>query len=38
MNTSPIVTVLWDMQIHTDTELSASSNKPDIVIKDHANR
>ena len=24
------------MQIHTDSELSA--NKPDIVIKDHANR
>ena len=30
------VTILWDMQIHTDKELSA--NKPDIVIKDHANR
>ena len=29
-------TILWDMQIHTDKELSA--NKPDIVIKDHANR
>ena len=28
------VTILWDM--HTDRELSA--NKPDIVIKDHANR
>ena len=31
------VTMLrWDMQIHTDNELSA--NKPDIVVKDHANR
>ena len=30
------VTILWDMQIHTDRELSV--NKPDIVIKDHANR
>ena len=30
------VTFLWDMQIHTDRELSA--NKPVIVIKDHANR
>ena len=30
------VTILWDMQIHTDRELSA--NKPDIVTKDHANR
>ena len=30
------VTILWDMQIHTDKELSA--NKPDTVIKDHANR
>ena len=30
------VTILWDLQIHTDRELSA--NKPDIVIKDHANR
>ena len=30
------VTILWDIQIHTDRELSA--NKPDIVIKDHANR
>ena len=30
------VTILWDMKIHTDRELSA--NKPDIVIKDHANR
>ena len=29
-------TILWDMQIHTDRELSA--NKPDIVINDHANR
>ena len=29
-------TIFWDMQIHTDRELSA--NKPDIVIKDHANR
>ena len=38
MNTSPIVTILWDMQIHTDRELSANSNKPDMVIKDHANR
>ena len=36
MNTSTVVTVLWDMQIHTDWELSA--NKPDIVIKDHANQ
>ena len=24
----------WDMQIHTDRELSV--NRPDIVIKDHA--
>ncbi|CAH3190428.1 unnamed protein product [Porites evermanni] len=30
------VTILWDMQIHTDRKLSA--NKPDKVIKDHANR
>ena len=30
------VTILWDMQIHTDRELPV--NKPDIVIKDHANR
>ena len=30
------VTILWDMQIRTDKELSA--NKPEIVIKDHANR
>ena len=31
------VTILWDMQIHMDRELSA--NKPDVVInKDHANR
>ena len=30
------VTILWDMQIHTDRELSA--NKPDMLIKDHANR
>ena len=30
------ITILWDMQIHTDRELSA--NKPDIVIKDHADR
>ena len=30
------VTILWNMQIHTDRELLAS--KPDIVIKDHANR
>ena len=36
MNTSTVVTILWDMQIHTDRELSA--NKPDIVIKDHANQ
>ena len=28
--------ILWDMQLHTDRELSAS--KPDIGIKDHANR
>ena len=38
MNISPIVTILWDMQIHTDRELSANLNTPDIVIKDHANR
>ena len=36
MNTSTVVTILWDMQIHTDRELS--TNKPDIVIKDHANQ
>ena len=30
------VTILWDLQIHTDRELSA--NKPDIAIKDHANQ
>ena len=30
------VTILWNVQIHMDGELSA--NKPDIVIKDHANR
>ena len=36
MNTSTVVTILWDKQIHTDRELSA--NKPDIVIKDHANQ
>ena len=31
------VTMLrWDMQIHTDNELSAK--KPDIVVKDQANR
>ena len=30
------VTILWDMQLHTDKELS--ENKPDIVNKDHANR
>ena len=36
MNTSTVVTILWDMQIHKDRELSA--NKPDIVIKDHANQ
>ena len=30
------VTILWDMQIHTDRKLSA--NKADIVIKDHAIR
>ena len=30
------VTILWDMQIHADRELSA--NKTDIVIKDQANR
>ena len=30
------VTILWDMQIYTDRELSA--NRLDIVIKDHANR
>ena len=43
MNTSPRrlpkmkkSQLLWDIQIHTDRELSA--NKPDIVIKDHANR
>ena len=35
MNTSTVVTILWDMQIHTDREMSA--NKSDIVIKDHAN-
>ena len=38
MNISPIVTILWDMQIHMDRELSANLNTPDIVIKDHANR
>ena len=27
------VTILWDMSIHTDRELSA--NRPDIVVKDH---
>ena len=27
------VTILWNMQIHTDHEIAAS--KPDIVIKDH---
>ena len=27
--------ILWDMQIHTDKELS--TNKPDVVIMDHAN-
>ena len=30
------ITILWDMQIHTGRELSV--NKPDIVIKDHADR
>ena len=29
------VTLIWDMQIHTDKEIKA--NKPDIIIKDHAN-
>ena len=30
------VAILWDIQIHVDRELSA--NKPDILIKDHANQ
>ena len=29
-------TILWDIQIHTDREITA--NKPDIVIKDHKNK
>ena len=29
------VTLLWDMQVHTDKEIKA--NKPDIIIKDHIN-
>ena len=29
------VTVIWDMQVHTDKEIKA--NKPDIIIKDHIN-
>ena len=29
------VTLIWDMQIHTDKEIKA--NKPDIVTKNHAN-
>ena len=29
------VTLIWDMQVHTDKEIKA--NKPDIIIKDHIN-
>ena len=29
------VTVIWDMQLHTDKEIKAS--KPDIIIKDNIN-
>ena len=29
------VTLIWDMQVHTDNEIKA--NKPDIIIKDHIN-
>ena len=29
------VTLLWDMQVHTEKEIKA--NKPDIIIKDHIN-
>ena len=29
------VTLVWDMQVHTDKEIRAS--KPDIIIKDHVN-
>ena len=29
------VTLIWDMQVHTDKEIKA--NKPDTIIKDHIN-